>query len=82
MKGWIDDEDSTVFKTTEGIEPLTFVLGEREVIEGWEKGLMGMWCGITWPQTSHQHETSLMQMHAHQWCTRHCMGWSACQKQE
>lgn len=47
MKGWIDDEDSTVFKTTEGIEPLIFVLGEGEVIEGWEKGLMGMWCGNT-----------------------------------
>jgi hypothetical protein len=66
VKGWIDDEDSIVFKTTEGIEPLTFVLGEGEVIEGWEKGLMGMWCSTNGPQGSYLHETSLMPMHAHQ----------------
>ena len=23
-----------------------FVLGEGEVIEGWEKGIMGMWYGL------------------------------------
>ena len=43
VQGSIDDEDSAVFRNTEGGEPLTFVMGEGEVIEGWEKGLMGMW---------------------------------------
>ena len=32
--------------TTEGGDPLVFVLGEGEVIEGWEKGIMGMWYGL------------------------------------
>lgn len=43
LKGSIDSEDSTVFGDTEGGDPFSFVLGEGEVIEGWEKGLMGMW---------------------------------------
>ena len=43
LQGAIDGEKQTVFRTTEGDEPLVFVLGEGEVIEGWEKGIMGMW---------------------------------------
>ena len=43
LQGCIDDDRKTVFRTTEGDEPLVFVLGEGEVIEGWEKGVIGMW---------------------------------------
>ena len=82
VKGWTDDEDSTLFKTTEGIEPLTFVLGEGEVIEGWEKGLMGMWCGITSASSQLSARDITDADACFQWCTRHCMGWIACQKQE
>ena len=46
LQGCIDDEKKIVFRTTEGGEPLVFVLGEGEVIEGWEKGIMGMWCDL------------------------------------
>ena len=46
LQGCIDDNKKTVFRTTEGDEPLVFVLGEGEVIEGWEKGIMGMWYNL------------------------------------
>lgn len=38
-------EDGTVFDSSEGKEPYTFVLGEGAVIDGWEQGLVGMQAG-------------------------------------
>lgn len=35
-------EDGTVFDSSEGREPLEFEIGAGEVIEGFEKGVMGM----------------------------------------
>jgi FKBP-type peptidyl-prolyl cis-trans isomerase FkpA len=37
--------DGTVFGTSKGKEPLSFVLGNKEVIEGWEEGLLLMKIG-------------------------------------
>ncbi len=69
VKGWIDREETTIFRDTEGGDPLTFVLGEGEVIEGWEKGLMGMWydyfsCNENWRWRQCQSQPSPC-MHAH-----------------
>lgn len=38
-------EDGTVFDTSVGGQPFSFVLGEGEVIEGWEEGLASMRLG-------------------------------------
>jgi peptidylprolyl isomerase/FKBP-type peptidyl-prolyl cis-trans isomerase FkpA len=35
-------EDGTQFDSSVGKEPLTFILGEGNVIEGWDLGLIGM----------------------------------------
>lgn len=38
-------EDGTVFDTSAGGEPYTFVLGAGEVIAGWDQGLVGVQTG-------------------------------------
>ncbi len=38
-------EDGTVFDTSVGREPYTFVLGAGTVIAGWDEGLVGMQAG-------------------------------------
>ncbi len=35
-------EDGTVFDTSVGRQPISFVLGEGQVIPGWEQGFQGM----------------------------------------
>lgn len=40
-QGWFTN--GTVFNSSPKEEPLKFQLGEGEVIEGWEQGLMNMW---------------------------------------
>jgi peptidylprolyl isomerase len=37
--------DGTVFDTSEGKEPLSFKVGEKQVIPGFEKGIIGMEIG-------------------------------------
>ena len=37
--------DGTEFDTSWGSNPLSFTLGDHEVIEGWDKGLLGMRVG-------------------------------------
>jgi peptidylprolyl isomerase len=37
--------DGSIFDSSEGEEPLTFTLGEEELIEGFEEGVMGMAVG-------------------------------------
>ncbi len=39
--------DGTVFDSSQGREPFTFVLGSGEVIRGWDQGLIGMKVGGT-----------------------------------
>ncbi len=39
--------DGTVFDTSVGRAPFTFVLGENQVIQGWDLGLQGMQVGGT-----------------------------------
>ncbi len=40
-------EDGTVFDSSEGGEPLTFVVGNQEVIEGFDRAVEGMQVGET-----------------------------------
>ncbi|KAK9918476.1 hypothetical protein WJX75_004354 [Coccomyxa subellipsoidea] len=40
VKGWLTD--GTEFGSSIGAEPLKFQLGEGDVIEGWEQGLLNM----------------------------------------
>jgi FKBP-type peptidyl-prolyl cis-trans isomerase len=35
--------DGTQFNSNIGGEPFGFILGEQDVIDGWEQGLLGMW---------------------------------------
>lgn len=42
-KGFL--EDGKVFDNNEGKDPIRFVLGEKKVIAGWEKGLVGTCAG-------------------------------------
>jgi FKBP-type peptidyl-prolyl cis-trans isomerase FkpA len=43
--GWLPD--GTQFDTSVGSNPFTFLLGDGEVIEGWDQGLVGMRQGGT-----------------------------------
>ena len=38
-------EDGTVFDSSEGRGPISFTIGMREVIKGWEEGITGMHVG-------------------------------------
>ncbi len=40
-------EDGTIFDSSEGGEPLTFVVGNQEVIEGFDRAVEGMQLGET-----------------------------------
>jgi FKBP-type peptidyl-prolyl cis-trans isomerase len=46
---WVDYTgklaDGTTFDTSVGKEPIQFVLGKREVIKGWDEGILGMKVG-------------------------------------
>lgn len=41
MQGWLTD--GTQFGSSTGKEPFKFQMGEGDVIEGWEQGLLNMW---------------------------------------
>jgi FKBP-type peptidyl-prolyl cis-trans isomerase len=50
--GWLYDANApdnkgTVFDTTDGRGPFSFVLGAGQVIQGWDQGLVGMKVGGT-----------------------------------
>lgn len=50
--GWLYDASApdnrgAVFDSTEGRQPLSFLLGSGQVIQGWEQGLRGMRVGGT-----------------------------------
>jgi FKBP-type peptidyl-prolyl cis-trans isomerase len=43
--GWL--QDGTEFDSSVGKQPYTFVLGQQQVIPGWDQGLVGMQAGGT-----------------------------------
>ena len=50
--GWLydsgaPDNKGTMFDTTAGGQPFTFLLGAGQVIQGWDQGLIGMRVGGT-----------------------------------